>query len=94
MSLDELRFLKKINKEILDDDYTDNIKSMKNRLKESLELEKELTVRLKKLEKRWEEYHNNCHDCRKYNTNYRSIGVQTMEPMEPKPESSHSSKKM
>lgn len=79
---EQVKYIKGIN-QANTADYATIINNLTDRLVESERRRKSLRENLALIKQTWEDYQENCHDCRKYNTEHRSVGCQAN--IRPKP---------
>lgn len=77
----EVEMLKNYTKSVVERDYTPLVQELKDKMKFANDREKELTERITTIEKEWDVY-KNCHDCKKFNAEYREVAMQTEEPFD------------
>lgn len=77
----EVEWLKNYAQDIIERDYSPLIQELKNKLRVATINEKDLENKLKAIEQEWLNYQE-CHDCRKFMTEYCEVASQTTEPYE------------
>lgn len=72
---EEVRLMKLYNQKHAED-YATTINHLTKRLGESEKRKQLLREKLNDIKETWDRYKRECHDCQKYNAEYRTIGCQ------------------